>query len=143
MSPLSRFFCTVCEDLEDCPEAQPANITTCDLEVCLEVTSDSASFDLVLEVNNETSVESVKGSAVADSLNVDPEVVSVELVNNGRRLAAMQTLEFIVEVREATKGISEFLASESSLTAVAQDVAQDQSLHPSLSIRSVERCRTH
>lgn len=115
--------------VQDCQaEAQPANITTCDLEVCLEVTSDSASFDLVLEVNNETSVETVKGSvqeAVADSLNVDTEAVSVELVNNGRRLAAMQTLEFIVEVRKVTKGISEFLAAESSLIAVAQDVEQE------------------
>eukprot|EP00434_Breviolum_minutum_P006980 symbB.v1.2.006157.t2/scaffold360.1/size220131/11 len=114
---------------QDCAGTQPTNITTCDLQVCTEVTSDSASFDLVLEVDSGTDVESVKDSvqeAVADSLSVDANAVSVQLVDNGRRLAAVQTLEFIVEVQEMTKGLSEFLSSESSLSAVAQDVTQDK-----------------
>eukprot|EP00434_Breviolum_minutum_P006979 symbB.v1.2.006157.t1/scaffold360.1/size220131/11 len=113
---------------QDCAGTQPTNITTCDLQVCTEVTSDSASFDLVLEVDSGTDVESVKDSvqeAVADSLSVDANAVSVQLVDNGRRLAAVQTLEFIVEVQEMTKGLSEFLSSESSLSAVAQDVTQE------------------
>ncbi|CAK9086158.1 unnamed protein product [Durusdinium trenchii] len=112
---------------QDCVADQPANITTCDLQVCMEVTEESASFDLVLEVDSETNVEGVKESlqeAVAESLNVDVEAVSVEIAD-GRRLASTRSLQFLVQVRDVTKGLSEFLSSESSLGAVAQDVVKE------------------
>eukprot|EP00439_Symbiodinium_sp_Y106_P057438 s834_g8.t1 len=112
----------------DCKTSRPSNISTCDLEVCLAPAAESASFDVVLEVNNETNASALAGSlkqAVADSLQVPVEAVSVEPVLNGRRLASLQTLQFIVQVRDVSRGLAEFLSSETSLQAVAVDVAQD------------------
>ncbi|CAJ1458482.1 unnamed protein product [Effrenium voratum] len=113
---------------EDCSDRQPTNVATCDLEVCSETLAEPASFEATLEVGEGTDADAVAASlqeAVSESLNVAPEDVSVELVNGGRRLAASQMLQFLVEVRQATKGLAEFLLSETSLQAVAVDVAQD------------------
>ncbi|CAE7208828.1 ADAMTS17, partial [Symbiodinium pilosum] len=120
-------FCDSGQD-EDCLASRPVNISTCDLEVCLAPAAESASFDVVLEVSNETSASQLEDSlqnAVAESLDVPVEAVSVQLVENGRRLAASQMLQFIVEVRSVSRGLAEFLSSETSLQAVAVDVAQE------------------
>lgn len=120
-------YCQSGQD-EDCQMSRPSNISTCDLEVCLAPAAESASFDVVLEVNNETNASALAGSlqqAVADSLQVPVEAVSVEPVLNGRRLASLQTLQFIVQVRDVSRGLAEFLSSETSLQAVAVDVAQE------------------